>query len=202
MNTVYLTNEKVFIMKDDGEIIKANECSLDYKGGAINFIERDGLYGYSEFFSEGDWPEEYYVGEKADEYDGLRLKMVQGGWYSMNDLIKILNSELMKDWRERTETSLFEETDDSEFDNKLTQALESLKKMRDNDVSHEESHEESHEVEYDKYVEEWANSENQVLEDLDGEYEEDKSADDPFPEDEDDKSYKTYNHHKLYKTYF
>ena len=142
MNTVYLTKQDVFIMKDDGEIIKANECSLDYKGGVINFIERDGLYGYSEFFSEGDWPEEYYDGEKADEYDGLRLKIVRGGWYSMNDLIKILNSELMQEWRERTETSLFEETGDSEFDNKLTQALESLKKMRDTKDTSNETYDE------------------------------------------------------------
>ncbi len=148
MNTVYLTKKDVFIMKDDSDIVKANECFLNYKGGVINFIERDGLYGYSEFFSEGDWPDEYYDnGEKEDEYNGIRLKMVRGGWYSMNDLIKTLNSESMQEWRERTGSSLFEETGDSDFDNKLTRALESLKKMRDTkDTSSNETYDQLYEA--------------------------------------------------------
>ena len=131
MNTVYLTNEDVFIMKDDGEILTVNECALEYKGGILNFIERDGLYAYSEFFIEG-WSDEYYDdGEKADEYKGLRLKMLRGGWYSMNELIKVLNSDLMEELRE--EIPLYEEIDDDEFDNKLKSALDSLKKIREED---------------------------------------------------------------------
>jgi hypothetical protein len=130
-NTVYLTNNDVFVMKDDGEILKANECSLKYKGGVINFLERDGLYAYSEFFIEGTWPDEYYDdGEKVDEYNGIRLKMLRGDWYSMNELINVLNSDLMRELRDKNEIPLYEETDDCDFDNKLKYAIDCLKKMR------------------------------------------------------------------------
>jgi hypothetical protein len=40
INTVYLSNKNVFVMKDDGEIHKANECALAYKERVINILER------------------------------------------------------------------------------------------------------------------------------------------------------------------
>ena len=146
-NKAYMSNQDVFIMKDDGEIIKANECSLKYKGGVINFVEKDGLCAYSEFFIEGTWSDEYYDdGEKADQYNGIRLKMLRGGWYSMIELIKVLNSESMRELREKNGMPLYEEIDETDFDDKVKSSIDSLKKMREEDKENKkyrvyESHE-------------------------------------------------------------
>jgi hypothetical protein len=126
--TLYLSDKKLFVMKDDGEIFEGNDFALQYKGGSINFTEKDGLCAYSEFFCEGDWPEEYYDDrEKVNEYRGIRLKMTCGGWYSIHDLIKTMNSESMSEWRQKTHTPIYEEINDPNFDEKWTEVLESLK---------------------------------------------------------------------------
>lgn len=73
----------------------------------LNFIEKDGFYAYSEFFSEGDWPDKYYnLDENFDEnglpinpneahlpamYSGIKLKMIRGGWCEkLSDLIQTI----------------------------------------------------------------------------------------------------------------
>lgn len=129
--TLHMSDQNLFVMKDDGEIFEGNECALEYKGGIINFTEKDGLCAYSEFFREGSWPDEYYYhGEKSKEYKGIRLKMTSGGWYSIQDLIKTMNSDDMTEWRKRTKTIIYEEIDDNDFDEKWIEALESLKEMK------------------------------------------------------------------------
>lgn len=129
--TLHMSEKNLFVMKDDGEIYEGNECALQYKGGIINFTEKDGLCAYSEFFREGDWPEEYYdYGEKSKEYKGIRLRMVNGGWYSIHNLIKTMNSYDMLEWRKQTETPIYEEINDSYFVEKWPEVLESLKEMK------------------------------------------------------------------------
>jgi hypothetical protein len=75
-----------------------NEECLQYNDKFLNFIESDRLYGYSEFFREG-WSDEYDEGEKVDQYSGIKLKMVRGDWYAMKNLIKVISSDEMFEWR-------------------------------------------------------------------------------------------------------
>ena len=110
MFTVSMTSNNVFIMKEEEDIEQGFECALEYNDSndnsvAVNFIEKDGLYAYSEFFSEGDWSDKYYLDgdgeddeeqmkvkrENAEKYDGLKLKWVRGGWMSMTDLISAID---------------------------------------------------------------------------------------------------------------
>jgi hypothetical protein len=53
--------------------------------------------------------------------------MTCGGWYSIHDLIKTMNSESMSEWRQKTHTPIYEEINDPNFDEKWTEVLESLK---------------------------------------------------------------------------
>ena len=83
-----MSSTPVFIMDEDKTIFGANECSITYNGKSLNFIERGGLYAYSEFFREG-WDDD------QDDYEGLeglRLKMKRGGWNaSLSDLVQSIN---------------------------------------------------------------------------------------------------------------
>ena len=84
---------------DEGNISDAREGALVYDdnsddelkpssyeehiGKVFNFIEREGLYAYSEFFVEGEWSSGYS--------EGIDLEMVSGGWCnSLPDLIQTL----------------------------------------------------------------------------------------------------------------
>jgi len=128
MTDISMSNNVMFIMKDDGEVFSANECFLTYKGGQLNLIEWNGLYAYSEFFMEGIWPDEYYdEGEKSDQYDGIRLKMLSGKWYNnMNDLIGAIKTGYKH-------VEDIEYIEDSTFDKKMSVAIDALKKMREID---------------------------------------------------------------------
>ena len=126
MFAISFTTTPVFIMDKEGNISNAREGSLTYDrsedgsglenihyqslfGNALNFIEKDGFYAYSEFFSEGDWPDKYYYDHHDEEtglpiidpnnedahlpgmYDGIRLIMVSGGWCEkLSDLIQTI----------------------------------------------------------------------------------------------------------------
>jgi hypothetical protein len=123
---ISFTTTPVFIMDKEGNISNAREGSLVYQpeesedgnyirsgseifGNVLNFIERDGFYAYSEFFSEGDWPDKYFYDEHDEEtglpiidpnnedahlpgmYNGIRLIMVSGGWCEkLSDLIQTI----------------------------------------------------------------------------------------------------------------
>ena len=102
-------------MDDKENISKAREGALVYSGkytGAgeyplnLDFIEKEGLYAYAEFFLVGRWPDKYYYQsyyqseEQEDEehphlpamYRGIRLKMVSGGWCkSLSDLVQTIH---------------------------------------------------------------------------------------------------------------
>lgn len=83
----------VFIMNGDGEICQAISGNLIYNNNSFDFIEKDGLYAYSEFFTEGDWPEEYYENtELKNMYNGIKLKMTSGGWNeSISDMFQSIS---------------------------------------------------------------------------------------------------------------
>lgn len=119
---LHMSDQDLFVIEDDGEIIKANECALEYKGGVINFTEKDGLCAYSEFFGEVG------LGHYYDDYKGVHLKMIDGGWYSIYDLIRKMNSDDMLEWRKETKTPIYEEIE--YLGEKWDEALESLKKMK------------------------------------------------------------------------
>lgn len=86
MFSVIMVSAPVFIM-DEEKIFEAKECNLTYNGKSLNFIEKDGLYAYSEFFREG-WGNE----DEEYEYEGLHLKMVGGGWNeSLSNLVQSIN---------------------------------------------------------------------------------------------------------------
>jgi hypothetical protein len=130
MFTLSITDNKVFIREDDGEIQEGKECCLQYtSGGCLNFIESGGRYAYSEFFIEGQWPDEYYGDDNDDfeeKYDGIKLKMIRGNWYSMKDLIDVVNSEEMYDIRHGSCTPIFSKIEDPEFEEKLSKAFLSI----------------------------------------------------------------------------
>jgi len=73
---VSIITTQVFIMDEEKNIFEATECDLTYKGNSLSFIERDGLYAYSEFFREG-WSE---YDKENGENESIRLQMIQGGW--------------------------------------------------------------------------------------------------------------------------
>jgi hypothetical protein len=87
-----ITTTPVFVMHNEDDISIAREGCIVYEDHFLNFIEKDGFYAYSEFFSEGDWPNKYYKDEeKDDELHGLKLKMVSGGWCrNFSDLIQTI----------------------------------------------------------------------------------------------------------------
>ena len=75
----------------DFKIVKATQGYLKYKDCEIDFIEKDGYYAYSDFFIEGNWPDKYYEDtELLSKYNGLRLKLVNGGW--CNSLVNLIQS--------------------------------------------------------------------------------------------------------------
>jgi hypothetical protein len=94
--SIFIRTIPIFIMKDDGkdnkdnvEIFQAIEANIMCNNKYFDFIEKDGKYAYSEFFEEGTWPDEYYEDDELLEmYNGIRLKMISGGWCdSIVDLI-------------------------------------------------------------------------------------------------------------------
>jgi hypothetical protein len=119
MFTLRFTTTPVYIIDniDEDSISSAREGCLIYNDGnsifSLNFIERDGVYAYTEFFEEGVWPDKYYNDEDSDEednddseenyelklsdmYQGIRLKMVEGEWYrNFSDLIKAIPDHKM-----------------------------------------------------------------------------------------------------------
>ena len=91
--SITLDRDSVFIMDENENITKAISGCLHYKGKYLNFIEKDGLYAYSEFFMEGEWPQKYFDDEYMynELYDGIWLKMISGGWdASFSDLIQAI----------------------------------------------------------------------------------------------------------------
>lgn len=136
MFSLYLTCNKVFIMDEYGNVKEGSEGCLRYNDRFLNFVEYEGLYAYSEFFREGDWPDEYYDdGEKVEQYHGIRLKMICGNWYTMKNLIKVIGSDEMSEWREKTRTCIFDEIQYEDFDKKLEESMLSLKKNKFEGVS-------------------------------------------------------------------
>ena len=118
---------KAFVMNDDGDVSEVEECFLKWNNFNFSFIKQGNLYAYSEFFTEGTWPEEFYdEGERVDEYDGLRLKMVDGCWYSsvaeLFRVIRVINSkdEDLEFWKNRENRM--------DFHKKVEQALSIVKK--------------------------------------------------------------------------
>jgi len=121
MFAISFTNTPVFIMDKEGNISNAREGAMIYDqsedasgleivlGNALSFIEKDGFYAYSEFFSEGDWPDKYFYDNLDEEtglpiidpnnedahlpgmYSGIKLIMVSGGWCEkLSDLIQTI----------------------------------------------------------------------------------------------------------------
>ena len=127
MFTIRMTTAPVFIMDMDNEdISNAREGVLMFEPfdqptfpeenndpahtppQRLNFIEKDGFYAYSEFFSEGNWPDKYFYNlideetgnpiiDPEDENShlpemysgGLKLNMVSGGWCrTLSDLVQ------------------------------------------------------------------------------------------------------------------
>jgi len=94
MFSLQITTTPVFIMDETGNISTAREGSLVYDNqSSFNFIEKDGLYAYSEFFEEG-WSEKYYNDEDThDPYDGLKLTMHSDEWCTtLSELIETIPS--------------------------------------------------------------------------------------------------------------
>lgn len=123
MLSLKFTTNPVFVMNSDDNISCAREGYVTYvrdtyedgKEGeegefiVLNFIEKDGCYAYSEFFSEGNWPDKYYNDLFDEEtglpiidpnnenshlpgmYDGIKLIMISGGWCEkLSDLIQTI----------------------------------------------------------------------------------------------------------------
>jgi len=115
MFSIHMSNTPVFIMDNAGDISNisnisnAREGSLVYDHIVLNFIEKDGFYAYSEFFSDGDWPNKYYYKSQDTEnglpiidpededghlpamYSGIKLIMVRGGWHrTFSELAQII----------------------------------------------------------------------------------------------------------------
>jgi hypothetical protein len=113
-----ITTNPVFVMNSDDDISCVREGYINYrcddngdngddndndeeKEIVLNFIEKDGFYAYSEFFSEGDWPDKYYKNGLPNPnnneahlpamYSGIKLKMISGGWCEkLSDLIQTI----------------------------------------------------------------------------------------------------------------
>jgi hypothetical protein len=79
--SVSLNNDTVYIMDDDENISQATSGCIICNNKSLDFIEQNGKYAYTEFFREGDWPDKYYdEDELSSNYQGIRLKMISGGW--------------------------------------------------------------------------------------------------------------------------
>ena len=79
--------------EDKENISQATSGAVICNNRSLDFIEQNGKYAYSEFFREGDWPDEYYEDEElCSMYPGVRLMMISGGWCeNFSDLIQTIS---------------------------------------------------------------------------------------------------------------
>jgi hypothetical protein len=79
-------------MDMDENISQAASGAIVCNGLGLDFVEQNGKYAYSEFFREGDWPDEYYEDDELSSmYPGIRLMMISGGWCeNFSDLIQTI----------------------------------------------------------------------------------------------------------------
>ena len=76
-------------MDDEENISNVREGTLIHNYQNFEFVQKDGLYAYNEFFVEGKWPDN--LSASAMYRRSIKLKMVKGEWCeSLSDLIRTL----------------------------------------------------------------------------------------------------------------